>query len=698
MMTDLLKKPVSELTQAEVRVELKRLARDMAAHDAHYYGKDAPVISDAEYDSLRARNAEIEKRFPKLVRPDSPGKKIGATPSPKFKKVTHSQPMLSLDNAFSTEDVEDFLDRVRRFLGLSEEAPLEVTAEPKIDGASASLRYENGKFIQGATRGDGTTGEDITENLRTISSIPDTLAGSGWPEILEVRGEVYMTKSDFLAMNKKNKHEGKPAFANPRNAAAGSLRQLDPKITAERPLRFFVYGWGEVIPFPFRGQYQALGSLKEWGFSINERTKKCSNINELESYYKVFTQTRAALDYEIDGVVLKVDWLDFQKRLGSTARGPRWAIARKFPAEKATTKLISIDIQVGRTGALTPVAKLEPVSVGGVMVANATLHNADEIKRKDIRIGDSVIIQRAGDVIPQVVAVIKEARDKNSKPYQFPSNCPACSSLAVREGDDVVTRCTGGLICPAQRIERLRHFVSRNAFDIEGLGEKQVQAFFEKDLVHSPADIFKLEAANETLKPPLQDWEGWGELSAKNLFAAINERRTIAIERLLFALGIRHIGENNARLLARSYGTIDALLGAMATATDPESEAYADLVNIDGIGPKVAEALTDFFREDHNRAVVDDLLAEIKVEPAKAVISTSPISGKTIVFTGSLERMSRAEAKARAEELGARVSGSVSAKTDLVVAGPSAGSKLKKATELKVEVIDEEAWLKLAGR
>ncbi|MCH7806155.1 MAG: NAD-dependent DNA ligase LigA [Proteobacteria bacterium] len=697
MMKNFSKIPVNRLSAEEAAAELKRLAAEIRKHDQLYYQKDAPLVADAEYDALRLRNEAIEKRFPGLVRADSPGKNVGAAPSAKFTKVTHSQPMLSLGNAFSSTDVSDFLERVRRFLGLSQDAPLALTAEPKIDGLSASLRYEGGEFVLGATRGDGEVGEDITRNLQTVGDIPKHLKGDGWPDVLEVRGEIYIARPDFLALNARNRKEGKSLFANPRNAAAGSVRQLDPAITASRPLRFFAYGWGEVSPNPFQEQMKALESFRRWGFRVNGKTKLFNELNQLEKYYNNIERIRATLDYDIDGVVYKINWLDYQARLGQAGRSPRWAVARKFPAEKATTVLLDIDIQVGRTGALTPVAKLKPVTVGGVVVSSATLHNADEIARKDIRIGDTVVIQRAGDVIPQVVEVVLRQRPRGAQPYRFPAFCPVCKSSAVREGDDVAVRCTGGLVCPAQRIERLRHFVSRNAFDIEGLGKKQVQAFFEKGLVHSPADIFKLEKMNRTLEPPIEEWEGWGEQSVKNLFAAVNQRRTISFERFLFALGIRHIGDNNAALLARTYGTVEAFLAAIGEAVDMETQAYQELVNIDGIGPKVAAALMDFFREEHNRKVVDDLLGEVAVEPAKAVSNSSPISGKTIVFTGTMEKMSRSEAKALAERLGAKVSGSVSAKTDLVVAGPGAGSKLKKAAGLGVEVIDEAAWLKLAG-
>ena len=697
MMKNFSKIPVNRLSAEEAAVELERLAAEIRKHDQLYYQKDAPVVADAQYDALRLRNEAIEKLFPGLVRADSPGKNVGAAPSAKFTKVTHSQPMLSLGNAFSVADVSDFLERVRRFLGLSQDAPLALTAEPKIDGLSASLRYEGGEFVLGATRGDGEVGEDITRNLQTVGDIPKHLKGDGWPDVLEVRGEIYIARPDFLALNARNRKEGKALFANPRNAAAGSVRQLDPAITASRPLRFFAYGWGEVSPNPFQEQIKALESFRRWGFRVNGKTKLFNELNQLEKYYDNIERIRATLDYDIDGVVYKINWLDYQARLGQAGRSPRWAVARKFPAEKATTVLLDIDIQVGRTGALTPVAKLKPVTVGGVVVSSATLHNADEIARKDIRIGDTVVIQRAGDVIPQVVEVVLRQRPRGAQPYRFPTLCPVCKSSAVREGDDVAVRCTGGLVCPAHRIERLRHFVSRNAFDIEGLGKKQVQAFFEKGLVHSPADIFKLEKMNQTLEPPIEEWEGWGEQSVKNLFAAVGERRTISFERFLFALGIRHIGDNNAALLARTYGTVEAFLAAIGEAVDMETQAYGELVNIDGIGPKVAAALMDFFGEEHNRKVVDDLLGEVAVEPAKAVSSSSPVSGKTIVFTGTMEKMSRSEAKALAERLRPNVSGSVSAKTDLVVAGPGAGSKLKKAVELGIDTLDEDGWLALIG-
>ncbi|MHA1543549.1 MAG: NAD-dependent DNA ligase LigA [Alphaproteobacteria bacterium] len=689
------KTEVPDLSPIEAKAELKRLAGLMALHDKFYHGEDAPEITDAEYDALKSRNGDIEKRFPDLVRADSPSKKVGTPPSEKFQKVTHSLPMLSLANAFNQEDVSDFLDRVRRFLGLSPSEKLGVTAELKIDGLSASLRYEHGKLVQAATRGDGQVGEDITRNVKTIGDIPHTLSGKDIPEILEVRGEIFMLKFDFLALNERNKKEGKQTFANPRNAAAGSVRQLDPNITKNRPLSFIAYGWGEVTPRVFETQKEASDFLGRWGFQIPYEAKLLANNEGLDKFYHEIERSRATLPFDIDGMVFKINRLDYQARLGQVSRAPRWAIARKFPAEKATTTLKGIEIQVGRTGALTPVAKLEPVTVGGVTVASASLHNADEIERLGVRVGDTVVIERAGDVIPKVLEVISHA--ENSKAFDFPNECPACGSLAVREGEDVVTRCTGGLICPAQRKERLRHFVSRNAFDIEGLGEKQVAAFFDKGLAHSPADIFKLEKMNKDLDPPVEEWEGWGELSVKNLFGAINNRREISFERFLFALGIRHIGESNARLLARTYGTFEIFQDAVQKAADEVSEAHLDLLNIDGIGPKVAETLVDFFREDHNRVVVKDLLGEVRVKAARAVKNNSPISGQTIVFTGTMEKMSRQEAKAKAESMGAKVSVSVSAKTDILVAGSKPGSKFKKATELKVKVIDEDAWIALAN-
>lgn len=696
-------KPVEALSEAEAIEELARLAAEIAEHDRRYYQEDTPKISDADYDVLRQRNEAIETLFPNLVRDDSPSQRVGAAPAEKFDKVTHAVPMLSLGNAFSDEDVTDFCERVRRFLGLGEGDDPVYTAEPKIDGLSASLLYREGKFTVGATRGDGQVGENVTANLRTIADIPKTLKGKGWPETIEIRGEVYMSHADFAKLNQRQAEREAQVFANPRNAAAGSLRQLDFEITRRRPLRFFAYAWGSASKVPFPTQSEMVEAMGDWGFAVNPRMTRCTTLEEMFAVYRSIEEDRASLGYDIDGVVYKVDRLDLQRRLGFVSRAPRWAIARKFPAEKATTILRDIEIQVGRTGQLTPVAKLEPVTVGGVVVSNATLHNEDEIKRLDARIGDTVMVQRAGDVIPQVLGVVMDKRPKSAVPYDFPKECPACGSHAVREvhpktgREDVARRCTGGLICPAQAVERLKHFVSRNAFDIEGLGAKQVEAFYHDGLVMQPVDIFTLEKRNERLETPLQERDGWGETSAGNLFAAIEERRQVGLDRFIFALGIRHVGETTARLLARTYGTAEAFVAAMEAARDRDGEAHADLLAIDGIGEVVAEAVVDFFAEPHNRTVVDGLLAEVSPQPLAAAASSSPMAGKTVVFTGALERMTRNEAKARAESLGAKVSGSVSAKTDIVVAGPGAGSKLKKAEELKLQVMSEDDWLALIG-
>ncbi len=693
--------PVESLEETAAAAELERIALEMAEHDRRYYQDDAPTISDAEYDALRARNTAIEQRFPHLVRPDSPSARIGAAPSEKFDKVTHAVPMLSLGNAFSDEDVTEFCERVRRFLGIDAEEPLAFTAEPKIDGLSASLRYENGTLIVGATRGDGQVGENVTQNLKTIEDIPLKLSGSEWPDVIEVRGEVYMSHADFDALNRRQAENDGQIFANPRNAAAGSLRQLDSSVTASRPLRFFAYAWGELSGSPFETQWDAVSAIGSWGFSTNPLMRLCHSVEDMLDVYRTIEEQRSGLGYDIDGVVYKVDRLDLQRRLGFVSRSPRWAVAHKFPAEKATTVLNAIEIQVGRTGQLTPVAKLEPVTVGGVVVSNATLHNEDEIARKDVREGDTVIIQRAGDVIPQVLGIIEDKRPKDSKPYVFPDTCPACGSHAVREVNpktgkaDAARRCTGGLICPAQAVERLKHFVSRTAYDIEGLGAKQVEAFYEDGLVMQPADIFTLADRDSRSLKRLKDREGWGETSVRNLFAAIDERRNVSLDRFIFALGIRHVGETTGRLLARTYGSIEAFVEAMEQAGDKESTAWQDLLAIDGIGEVVADAIAEFFKEPHNRTVVEDLLKEVSPTPLEAADTSSPVAGKTVVFTGSLERMTRNEAKARAEGLGAKVSGSVSAKTDIVVAGPGAGSKLKKAQELDIEVLSEDDWLKL---
>jgi DNA ligase (NAD+) len=675
-------KPVEKLTLAQAKAELARLAGEIAGHDRRYYQEDAPTVSDAEYDALRTRNAAIEARYPELIRPDSPSLRVGAKPSEKFAKVIHRVPMLSLDNAFEDDDVVDFAARVRRFLGLKPDDELVFVAEPKIDGLSASLRYENGVFVQGATRGDGIEGEDVTANLRTMRDVPLRLHGNA-PGVLEVRGEVYMLHSDFATLNERQAKDGKPLFANPRNSAAGSLRQLDPAITAKRPLRFFAYAWGEASKLPEGMQWDMLQAFKAFGFHVNPLIRRCSTTDEMLAFYRDIETRRATLGYDIDGVVYKVDRLDLQERLGFVSRSPRWAIAHKFAAEQADTILQDIDIQVGRTGTLTPVAKLKPVTVGGVVVQNATLHNEDEIARKDVRIGDTVVVQRAGDVIPQIVRVITEMRPRGAKPYVFPDKCPVCRSHAVREVDEktgepeAARRCTGGLICSAQAVERLRHFVSRGTFDIEGLGEKHITAFYEDGLIKEPADIFRLEKRYGAGDKAIAKREGWGEQSAAKLFEAINRRRKIPLDRFINALGLRHVGETTA------------MEGA---------QAMEELDSISGIGETVAKAIKDFFDEPHNRKALDHLLPELDIQPVAAPKTAhSPVVGKTVVFTGTLEKMTRPEAKARAEALGAKVAGSVSKKTDIVVAGPGAGSKLAEAQKLGVQVMDEDAWLKLIG-
>ena len=688
---------VDGLTPLEAAAEHARLSAEITRHDDAYYSKDAPVIADGDYDALRQQLEAIERAFPDLITPDSPSQRVGVAVRSGFGKIEHARPMLSLANAFSREDIEDFVERVRRFLGLDDAADIGLVAELKIDGLSASLRYENGVFVSGATRGDGQVGEDITENLRTIGNIPATLKGGFVPDVFEVRGEVYMARDDFFRLNAQQEEAGKPPFANPRNAAAGSLRQLDVSITASRPLSFFAYAWGEVSDLRFETQTAVLQQFKDWGLSTNPLTAMCDTVDAAMANFEDVGARRAALPYDIDGVVFKVDRLDWQDRLGMVSRSPRWAIAHKFPAEQAQTVVESIDIQVGRTGTLTPVAKLTPVNVGGVMVSNATLHNEDEIARKDVREGDTVVIQRAGDVIPQVVSVVLDARPAESQAWAFPTICPSCGSHAKREEGEAARRCTGGLICPAQLVERLRHFVSRNAMDIDGLGEKQIAAFWHEGRVESPVDIFTLKQRDEQSLKRLKDAEGWGKLSVENLFAAIDQCRTIGLERFLFALGIRHVGQENAKLLARNYTSITRLLDAMQQVQDPEGEARAELENIDGIGPKVASALADFFGEAVNRDVVLGLTEQIAVQDYIVEESSSPVAGQTLVFTGSLEQTSRAEAKAKAESMGAKVAGSVSKKTDMVIAGPGAGSKLKKATELGVKVIDEAEWISIVS-
>jgi len=796
--------PVSDLTEAQAVEELERLADEMATHDIAYHQHDAPTISDAEYDALKRRNLEIEARFPHLIRENSPSVKVGAAASSQFAPVEHGVPMLSLDNAFADEDVTDFDARVRRFLRLDSDDHVAFTAEPKIDGLSASLRYESGVFVRGATRGDGRTGEDITANLRTLNDIPQTLSGAGWPDVIEVRGEVYAPLAEFEAFNKASEEAGGRTYANPRNFAAGSLRQIDPKVTEKRPLRFFAYAWGETsAPFA-ETQSEALAKLKDWGFSTNDRSTRVEDAAGLLKVYRAIGEARPTLPYDIDGVVYKVDRLDWQQRLGFVSRSPRWAIAHKFPAQQATTVLEGIDIQVGRTGALTPVARLHPVTVGGVVVRNATLHNEDEIVRKDIRIGDTVILQRAGDVIPQIVAVVEAQRPADAVPYVFPHVCPVCGSNAVRDAGQAVRRCTGGLICSAQLTERIKHFVSRRAFDIEGFGDIYVDLLFEKGVLKSPADIFRLRGRAEAVKAAilerrkeqaearrLQKAPGDEARAGKaisdedrafdgleKLFDNIDARRVISMDRFLFALGIRDIGETTATNLARAFDSFAELEQALLRASQQApTEAYAELSEmhgmgpkardqllaialtleadpwpdapfarkldhalagvasparralaerfddwarftawakqaaagapgedflalsaIDGIGPVAAQSIAAFFGEAHNRDLVDALVAELTaIEPlAKARVDTA-VAGKTVVFTGSLEKMTRDEAKAQAESLGAKVAGSVSKKTDLVVAGPGAGSKLKDAEKHGVKVLTEDEWLEMIG-
>jgi DNA ligase (NAD+) len=697
---------IDGLDEASAKSELEWLASEIARHDALYYREDAPEITDAEYDGLRARNAALEAAFPHLVRSDSPAHKVGAAPVGAFGKIRHGVPMLSLGNAFEDEDVTDFAERVRRFLKLEDLDPLAITAEPKIDGLSISIRYEAGSLVQAATRGDGMEGENVTANVKTIKEIPHKLHGRHVPDVIDVRGEIYLGHADFARLNEEQAKAGDKIFANPRNAAAGSLRQLDSTITAKRPLRFFAYAWGEVSELPDETQSGVVAAYKQWGLPVNPLMKICASAGDLIAYYRDIGEKRAMLGYDIDGVVYKVNRLDYQERLGFVSRSPRWAIAHKFPAEQATTILRDIEIQVGRTGSLTPVAKLEPVTVGGVVVSNATLHNEDEIARKDIRIGDTVVIQRAGDVIPQVVSVVDDKRQPGAEPFIFPHTCPVCGSHAVREADekgvaDVVRRCTGGLVCPAQAKERLKHFVSRNALDIEGLGQEKIELFFDEGLIRRPADIFTLQARDAQSADPLAKRKGFGKKSIDKLFAAIDARRRVPLDRLVFALGIRHIGETTAKDLAKALGTWEALRAAAeaAVAGGKDSEAYAEIDNIEGIGETVVDALIDFFGEEHNIEALDALLAHIEVLPFERVrTQESPVTGKTVVFTGTLVKLTRNEAKAQAERFGAKVAGSVSKKTDYVIAGADAGSKLDAARVLGVTVLDEDEWLALVGQ
>ena len=690
-------RPVDTLTEAEAVDELTRLADEIAHHDIAYFQHDAPAISDAEYDALKRRNSEIEARFPHLIRDNSPSLRVGAARAEQFAPVEHGVPMLSLDNAFSDEDAAEFDARVRRFLKLDEE--VFYTAEPKIDGLSCSIRYEKGLLAQAATRGDGRVGEDVTANIRTVKEIPQKLAGSGWPEVIEIRGEVYLGHAEFAALNEAAAAAGQKIYANPRNAAAGSLRQVDAKITAQRPLRFFAYAWGYVSEPFAETQWEALGKLRAWGFPVTPQSRCVKGYEGLLEAYRAMEAERPHLGFDIDGVVYKVDRLDWQARLGFVSRAPRWGVARKFPAEQARTVLEAIDIQVGRTGALTPVARLTPVTVGGVVVTNATLHNADEIARLDVRVGDTVILQRAGDVIPQILAVVPEGRPKDAKPYEFPHVCPCpLHTEVVREttasgAETVVRRCSGEFACPFQKLAHLRHFVSRRAFDIEGLGEKQLTLFSERGWLNSPADIFRLHEKRDEILAI----DRFGETSVGNLLAGIEARRTISLDRFIYGLGIRHIGETTAVVIARGYGSVDAFLEAMDKVAARDPEAIEELDAMDQIGDAVIEAAAAFFAEDHNRAMVQDLKAQLSVRDAEKPKTDTAVAGKTVVFTGTLERMTRDEAKAQAERLGAKVSGSVSKKTDLVVAGPGAGSKLKTANELGIQVITEDEWIALVG-
>ncbi|MFN3744045.1 MAG: NAD-dependent DNA ligase LigA [Hyphomicrobiaceae bacterium] len=776
--------PPEQLSRREAAAEHKKLAAEIAHHDALYYQQDAPVISDAEYDALRERLMAIEARFPDLAGAESPTRRVGAAPVEAFGKVRHEVPMLSLGNVFSSEDVAEFVERVRRFLALRADDPLVFTAEPKIDGLSISIRYEDGHLVRAATRGDGIEGEDVTANVRTVREVPHVLKGAGVPDVIEVRGEIYIGTDDFRRLNAAQAEAGGKVFANPRNAAAGSLRQLDASITAKRPLRFFAYTWGAASKLPAKTQFDVVHAFGKWGLPVNPRMERCASVEALLAFYNTMSLDRAGLGYDIDGVVYKVDRLDYQERLGFVSRSPRWATAHKFPAEQAMTRLQDIEIQVGRTGALTPVAKLQPVTVGGVVVSNATLHNEDEIRRKDIRIGDTVVVQRAGDVIPQVVSVVLSRRPPHAKPFKFPHKCPVCGSHAVRdEGEEggqtgAVRRCTGGLICSAQAKERLKHFVSRLAFDIEGLGEERIELFYDEGLIRAPADIFTLARRDAQSDAPLATRKGFGERSVQNLFRAIDARRRIGLERFLYALGIRHVGETTARDLARAFGTYEAFRSQVALASEARpGPAYRRLVTAKGIGPKtaetlmlaiasrrrkdlfdgepatfeeaiagikgvragvaealaaafpdvrtfietaraaahempgddyrafaglsgigevVADSLIDFFDEPHNRKVVRDLLKEIEIQPyVRHAPVASAVTDKTVVFTGTLQSMSRNEAKARAERAGAKVAGSVSKKTDYVIAGADAGSKLDKARELGVTVLSEDEWLAL---
>lgn len=685
--------PVDTLNLLEATAEAADLKHRIQHHDILYHQKDAPEISDAAYDALRQRLEAIEKAFPQLASPDSPTQKVGAKPAREFSKVRHALPMLSLSNSFDDEDITDFVTRVRKFLQLPDTEPLDILAEPKIDGLSCSLRYERGQLVQAATRGDGEEGEDITANIKTIKSIPQHLPKSV-PEILEVRGEVYMTRADFAQLNREQESAEEKIFANPRNAAAGSLRQLDAQITAKRPLRFFGYALGAVSAPISTTQAGIRQTLAEWGFEIPQPAVVAKTAAELLAFHAKVYEDRPTIAYDLDGIVYKVNALDYQKRLGFISRSPRWATAHKFPAEQAETILHTITIQVGRTGTLTPVAELEPINVGGVMVSRATLHNEDEIERKDVRAGDYVIVQRAGDVIPQIVRSLPHKRTKDSKPFIFPRHCPECGSPALREEDGVALRCTGGLICPAQAVERLKHFVSRLAFDIEGLGDKIIRELWEEKLVQTPADIFRLAQYADLLK----EREGWGELSVKNVLKAVENRRSISLERFVYALGIRQVGQATAKKLAHAYENMDSLLEQMKACKDAESAAFQALINIEDIGPAVAEDIIRFFSDAHNEAMIKDLQGEVSIKAfERPQTMSSVVTGKTVVFTGKLLKMGREEAKAHAETLGAKVASAVSKNTDYVIAGEDSGSKLKKAQELGVSVLSEEEWLNMTS-
>ena len=711
--TTLFDVPVGRLTVEQAFSELKELAEIIAHHDRQYHEKDQPEITDAEYDALRQRNNAIEARFPHLVLPDSPSHRVGAEPATGFKKVRHAVPMTSLENALTLDRIQKFMDSVRNFIRElhNPNTPIALVTEPKVDGLSCSIRYEKGHMVRGLTRGNGIEGEDVTANVKTIKGVPNQLHGKCWPEVVEIRGEVYLSDEDFLKLNEHQELIGETLFANPRNAAAGSLRQLDSNITANRPLRFFAYAWGEVST-PFAStQWEARRMLKEWGFILNEPSRLIEvvgyDFNVLEGYYQELHSKRSSLGFSIDGVVVKVDRLDWQDRLGFDSRSPRWAIAWKFPPEQAQTVIRSITVQIGRTGRATPVANLAPVNVGGVLVSRATLHNQDEVERKDIREGDTIVVQRAGDVIPQVVLVVKEHRPSDSQPYEFPNHCPVCGSLLAREKDASETYCTGGLVCAAQAKERLRHFVSRNAFDIEGLGEMNIDLLYENQLIKTPVDIFTLEERDQQSERPMATWKGWRGKNkrAKNLFEAIARARTVSLDRFIYALGIRQVGEATARLLARHYRTLTNWRNSMENASDPDSEARKDLLSINGIGESVAEDIVSFFREKQIQDVLDQMTHPhhdrgtlVTVTDFELSDTASPVAGKTVVFTGTLESMSRSEAKARAERMGANVASSVSKKTDYVVKGPGAGSKEKEARELGLTILSERDWLDLIGK